>query len=108
MPQRTIKNIKKIAKDYVNFLQEGGLSIKQAFVFGSYAKNKANKHSDIDLCIVSPKFKDFLEAMQFLFKKRRDVDVMSGIEPVGYNPKDFAEDENPLVWEIKKTGINIL
>lgn len=104
-----VKNsIKKIAKDYVEFLQEDGLVIEQALLFGSHVKDKAGKHSDIDLCIVSPKFQNNFEAMQYLFQKRRSIDVSYGIEPVGYSPQDFAEDENPFVWEIKKTGIRIL
>lgn len=100
---------KKVAKNYIDFLiKEDGLPVEQALLFGSHAKNKAHKHSDVDLCIVSPKFKDYFEAMQYLFKKRRSIDVSYGIEPVGYSPEDFAEDENPFVWEIKKTGISIL
>jgi len=100
---------KKLAKNYINFLiKEEGLPIEQALLFGSHAKNKAHKHSDIDLCIISPKFQDNFEALQYLWQKRRDADVMYGLEPVGYSPEDFAEDENPFVWEIKKTGIRIL
>ena len=101
------KKVKKIAKKYINFLKKDGLLIKQALLFGSYAKKKAHKYSDIDLCVISPKFKDMFEATRYLLQKRRSIDVENGIEPIGYNPKDFAEKENPLVWEIHKTGIKI-
>jgi hypothetical protein len=37
--------------------------------------------------------------------RRRD-DVLRGIEPVGFHPKDFI-DEDPLAWEIKTSGIEI-
>ena len=35
----------------------------------------------------------------------KDNIALSGhdLEPIGYNPKDFV-DEDPLVWEIKKYG----
>ena len=108
MAKKTIKKAKIIARDYVNFLEKDGLPIKQALLFGSYAKGKQHKDSDIDICIISPKFKDHFKAIQYLLRQRRSSDVDMGIEPVGYSPQDFAEDENPFVWEIKKTGIRIL
>ena len=43
---------------------------------------------------------------EYLWTKRRRTDVLRGIEPVGFHPKDFI-DENPLALEIKTTGIEI-
>ena len=91
---------------YLDVLEKEKLPIERVFLFGSYAKKKARRWSDIDVCIISPKFRDRCHAIDYLWKKRRDEDVEHGIEPVGFNPKDFI-DEDPLAWEIKTTGIEI-
>lgn len=62
--------------------------------------------SDIDLCVISPKFKNPFDAMQYLWLKRMD-DNTPAIEPVGFSLKDFKEGGS-LIHEIKKTGIRIL
>lgn len=98
------KAVKKVAEDFVKRLKEDNLPVKTAFLYGSYAKKAARKTSDIDICIISPNFRDDLSAITYLLKISREVD--SRIEAVGFSPKYFV-DENPLVWEIKQTGIKI-
>lgn len=99
------RRIKKHIDKYVKLLVEDKLPIKKIYLFGSYAKGKQNKWSDVDLCIISPKFNDPWDAMQYLWSKREfDKDVT--IEPIGFNPDDFKE-EDSLIHEIKKTGIEI-
>lgn len=101
----TINKAKNIAEDYVNFLRTDGLPIEKAILFGSYAKGENNKESDVDICIVSPAFKDPLSTISALLKKRRDIDVDRGIEPIGFNPKDFIGKSSPLIDEINKYGV---
>jgi len=91
---------------YLEVLEKARLPIERVFLFGSHAKKKARRWSDIDVCIISPKFRDRCHAIDYLWKRRRDEDVEHGIEPVGFHPKDFI-DEDPLAWEIKTTGIEI-
>lgn len=97
---------KKYINEYINLLKEDGLLINKIYFYGSQARGVAKKDSDIDICIVSPKFKSRWDAFDYLWQKRRKQDILRGIEPVGYNPKDFI-DEDPLVYEIKKTGQEI-
>jgi predicted nucleotidyltransferase len=99
------KKIKKAIREYLKILKREGLSIQKVYLFGSFAKSKAKKWSDLDLCIISPKFKNPNEALDYLWE-RRIVNKNVHIEPFGYPPKDFV-DEDPLVWEIKKTGKEI-
>ena len=80
---------------------EEKLPVDKVIIFGSQTKGKAHKWSDIDVCIISPKFKDFMKTMAFLFQKRKDNEVMAGLEPVGFSKKDF-EEGNSLIQEIKK------
>ena len=104
MAQKTdlSKKIRKTVEDYVAILKKDNFPIKKVIVFGSQAKNKARQDSDIDVCVISPKFKDSFKALHYLLMKSYEVDAL--IEPHPYHPKDFVN-EDPLVWEIKKTGI---
>jgi len=103
--KRIQKKVEKKIKEYVGILKKDGLPIKKVILFGSYAKGTQHKWSDLDVCIVSPKFHDFFDDMQYLFIKRID-NTIPHIEPIGFNPKDFRE-QSSLVQEIKKHGIEI-
>ena len=106
--KRIPKKIIKVVRDYTKRLSEQDkIPIKKVIIFGSYAKGNPHKWSDVDICIVSPKFKDFLKDLQFLLIKRSDKEVMAGLEPVGFSGKDFREGSS-LIEEIKKTGVVIM
>ncbi|MFH1030123.1 MAG: nucleotidyltransferase domain-containing protein [bacterium] len=108
MAKKTIpKKVKKEIERFVETLKKDKLPIKELILFGSYAKGNPRKWSDIDLCVVSPKFKDSWDATTYLWKKRIIFDIDYTIEPVGFSPKDFRE-SNSLINEIKKTGIRII
>lgn len=106
MNELRLKKLKEYIDDYVAALQNEGLPIERVFLFGSHAKRRSRQWSDIDVCVISSRFGKKCDPYEYLWTKRRDEDVMRGIEPVGFNPKDFV-DEDPLAWEIKRTGIEI-
>jgi len=74
-------------------------------LFGSYADNRADAWSDIDVAIISPDFSDdrFDERIR-LMKLSSEID--NRIEPVPFHSSDFRNDD-PLVGEIKKRGISL-
>ena len=79
------KNILKVLKKY---------EIEKAYIFGSYARNEANKNSDVDIMIVGgKKIKTLLDMAEFEIELKealkKDVDVIS--EEV-YSEKDDDED----------------
>ncbi len=82
------------------------MPIKKAILFGSYAKGKQHKWSDIDLCIISPKFKDAFYALNYLSLKK-PFNTKYTIGPVGFSPKDFKDKYSSFIHEIKTTGIEI-
>ena len=87
-------------------LQQEGISINKLVIFGSYAKNKPSRFSDIDVCVVSSMFgKDSIDEQQFLFKERRKVD--SRIEPYPASLLEYRQTESPLMWEIREHGLEI-
>lgn len=100
------KKVKKEIDEYIKVLKADKLPIKKVILFGSYAKGVQNKWSDIDLCIISPKFKDAFKAMQYLWLKRTK-DIGLTIEPLGFSPSDFKDKYDSLIHEIKTTGIEI-
>jgi len=106
MAKRSIltQKVKKSITDYVNILKKDKLPIQKVIVFGSQVQGISHKYSDIDLCIISPRFKDDFKDLHYLLMKSYEVDGI--IEPHPYHPKDFVN-EDPLVWEIKKTGVEI-
>ena len=107
MPKKNLPKTLKIVLDhYLQSLKADRLPIKQAFLFGSYANGHAHQHSDVDLCIVSPKFSDPISAIQYLLSKRQ-LDLHYPIEPVGFNPQDFHSD-SAFIQKIKKHGIRLI
>lgn len=106
MVKKTIsKIITQKINEYIKCLQADNIPIQKVIVFGSYAKGTQNRWSDIDVCVISPKFKDPFTTMQYLAKKT-PFDMRHTIESIGFSPKDFADDSS-LIHEIKKNGITI-
>lgn len=74
------REIAKIASLYVAAVKEV-LPLKQAILYGSYARGTANENSDIDIAVVVEKIEeDFLLLETKLYKLRRGIDIR--IEPV--------------------------
>lgn len=105
--KRVNKQIEKKIKDYIDELKKDKLPIKQVILFGSHAKGSFRKWSDIDVCVISPKFKGRIDPMEYLWVRRTDHDAKNMIAPIGFHPKDFVGDD-PLVSEIKRTGVRII
>lgn len=104
--QKISKDLNNVINKYLEGLYADNLPIKSVFLFGSYAKGFPHRDSDVDLCIISPKFKDYINAIQYLLSKRK-LNLKYPIEPIGITPKDFREN-TPLTLEIKQTGIKII
>lgn len=98
-----IKQLEKIIAE----IRNSGINIKQAFLFGSYAKNKQHKWSDVDLALVSDQFTGF---------DFHDVGMISRIlikypklliQPRSYKSSHFSPEKDPIVEEIIKSGLEI-
>lgn len=92
-------------KKLLDMISHNGLHIERAIVFGSYAKGKAGKWSDIDIALVS---KDFT-GVRFYDRKKINrclIKIDSKIEIHPFRPEDFTSD-NFFVEQIIKEGIDI-
>ena len=94
----------KSAKKYISYLPPE-LNVRQAYIFGSYAKGTQRDESDIDIAVIVAHMEDFFEVQMELFRKRREIDLR--IEPHPFDLNDFTEN-NPVAAEIIRTGIEIL
>ena len=91
-------------KQYIQKIPDS-MEIKKAYLFGSYAKGCEHKDSDIDIAIVVGKMDDFFAVQMQLMRLRRTIDLR--IEPHPIWEGDFNI-QNPFVYEIQKTGIEII
>lgn len=91
----TIEQIKEICS---RVFEE--YNVEYCYLFGSYAKGKANEKSDVDLLVALPmnglKFFGFVETLREELKKRVDVLDVSQLK-----------NNEALVQEILKDGIKI-
>ena len=104
MVKKRATGLKK-AQEFIRAIKAEGVRINRAYLYGSYAQGTSRRDSDIDIALVSKDFSgnravDWDKWIRF----RRAIDLR--IEPVFYRPNDFIDDD-PLVWQIKQTGIRI-
>jgi uncharacterized protein len=98
--QTAINIVKGLSKDILSL----GIHLRKVVLFGSYAKNTAVEHSDIDVLLVADEFTGigfediglFTSALRkfnnFHLKTLNSVDIIDG---------------DPIVSEILKSGIEI-
>ena len=99
--------LKKIVKKYAKTLEDNNYPFFAIYLFGSHIHGKAKKDSDIDVAVISDKLKRNWDKNRILlWKLRRDVD--NRIEPHGFTVQDWQNGWDPLVYEIKKTGVRIV
>lgn len=97
--------IKKIIKGLVNALSDNNIVVEKIILYGSYAKGKPREHSDIDIAVISPSFKDrrIIDIQSDLAKA--SAEYLSVVEPVGYSTDDYKSAKmESLIGEIKKSG----
>ena len=59
------------------------------------------------VAIISPDLDNSLATTQYLLSQAHTLKQPNIVlEPHGFHPKEFI-DENPLVWEIKQSGIRV-
>lgn len=101
--------VKKIISDFIGRMQKKNIPIEQVYLFGSYAWGKPTPTSDIDIAVVSPKFKKLtdIKRIEMLSDIARYVypDTDVEIDVVGFAPKEI---ENApyfdLAAEIRQKG----
>ena len=97
----------KIVRQYVANLNQGGVAIFKAYLFGSYARNQASDSSDIDVLLIADVFDtddDVILSKPWSPKYRNDY----RIEPVAIGRKRFLTDDSSIILEeVRKEGLEI-
>lgn len=100
-----MKTAIELVRRYVRALEEQGIHIDDAILFGSFAKGTARDESDIDVALISEAFSGVrFDDRRRIVPLRRAID--SRLEPMPFRPEGFAGGGN-LVDEIKRDGIRI-
>ena len=95
-------------RGYLTALVSRGFAVRFGVVFGSWAHGRADRWSDIDLLVVSPRFDGVPD--------RRDVDFLwhvaaqtdNRIEPIPCGQEQWREDDSSMVVEIaRREGVRI-
>lgn len=84
--------------------------VKQAYLFGSFAKGVTQEHSDIDLAIIlgnldvnqAPPFDEYFR----IFHEAQEYNSL--LEVVCFLEEEFDKDGGALVKHIKKEGIRLV
>ena len=101
---------KKIAIDkarrFITLLNENGINVHEAYIFGSAALDQADEYSDIDVAIVSDSFAGipFYDAKK-ISKFRRAVDLRLEVHPFSLKETRFAP--TAFFLNIKREGFAI-
>ena len=80
-------------------------NVQKAYLFGSYASDKYNEDSDIDLAIVMKKLSNSFTTQVELMKISRKFDTR--IEPHPFEESDFNV-THPFANEVLNTGIQLM
>jgi len=96
----------KIVNKFAEKLKKENFEFQEMYLFGSSASDTAGKWSDIDVAVVSDRFKkDWNKNEDLLWKLSLDID--SRIEPLGFEIKDFQNPDNFFAREIQHSGVRI-
>jgi predicted nucleotidyltransferase len=105
--RKTLKKLKQIAKEFAKELEKE-IKVEKIILFGSFAKGKAKKDSDLDLLIISPNFKkmDLWKRIDILARARKNYEFP--MDYFGLTPKEY-QTASPLtvLGEVKETGKTI-
>jgi len=104
MDKKIIKSLKEYKKKISH-----DIKVKQMIFFGSRAKGKLHKYSDIDLIIVSPEFKKqrYIHRSLDLYRK---WNLDFPVDLLCYTPQEIKERKKAkwgVIQEAMKTGIEI-
>jgi predicted nucleotidyltransferase len=98
--QDAIKKAQKLGTD----IKALGINLRKAILFGSYARNRQRRFSDIDVALVADEFTGigFEDIPLFVSALRNNYMIQSKT----YSTRHFKKGD-PFIDEIKETGIEI-
>lgn len=97
-------NVAHAVARFLALVQEAGIPVSRAYLFGSHAKGGASPTSDIDVCVISPEFgRDPIAETVRL--RQISLAIDSRIEPIALSELGLEDRYSTLVSEIKRYGV---
>jgi len=93
-------------KEFINLLNQNGIDVSEAYLFGSAVSGKIEENSDIDVAVVSPKFQGILfYDIEKISKFRRRIDLRLEIHP--FSMSEIENDPPAFFQHIQQKGLRI-
>jgi predicted nucleotidyltransferase len=95
----------KLSSAHINTIRQffSGLPVKKAYLFGSYSRNEADEHSDIDILVeldhtkpIGMQFFTYADGLQTLLKKKVDIVSYDGLSKY---IKPIIDKDKVLIYE---------
>jgi predicted nucleotidyltransferase len=102
------QSIIEVVRRYLAKVEEIGIPVARAVIYGSFACGKQTENSDIDLLVLSPIFDKAknTQVVDQLWRMTWRVD--SRIEPIAVGVREFEESEDsPLIAIARQEGVTI-
>jgi len=99
--------IRRIVRKYAKELQKK-ITVKKIILFGSYAYGNPTKSSDIDIAVISDKFKKMndISRIMLLSDYARRIKIDIDIDPIGFTEDELDKsDYFEIGGEIMEKGI---
>jgi predicted nucleotidyltransferase len=94
--------------NFVAAVEEQGIPVEMAVVFGSQVTGLAHAWSDIDLLLVSPAFDDMKDRSGINLLWRLAARIDSRIEPIPCGSRQWREDDSSALIEIARRQGEVL
>ena len=95
-------------QNYLKELLRIGIPVRQAIIFGSYARENYHEWSDIDLLVISDKYDEVCSREDINLLWRTAARTDSRIEPIPVGTKRWAFDDTSTIIEVaRREGIDV-
>jgi hypothetical protein len=96
--------VEQIVNELVRTL-EPDIRVERVILYGSYAHNRANEWSDIDVAVLSDDFQWMTEIERVQFLAGKTIRCDSRIVPIAYTPAQFDNAQpHQFAAEIRRSG----
>jgi|SRR5215207_438694 uncharacterized protein len=96
------QDIVSVIQSYLRAVADKGIPVRYGVLYGSYAKGRAHKWSDIDLLVISPAYDRKLTHKQVSKLWRIAAHTDSRIEPIPVGERQYKEDDSSLIIEVAR------
>lgn len=96
------QDVISVIQNYLRVVANNGVPVRNGVLFGSYAKGKEHRWSDIDLLVVSPLYDKKRTYKQASKLWRIAASTDSRIEPIPVGERQYREDDSSVIIEVAR------